>query len=126
MGDRPRFDREGEDAVSETPQDEVSQDQVAVPHALLEWEEMCIRDSNVTDEQIIKALKQANAYEFVAKFKGGLDAQLGERGVKLSGGQKQRIQIARAILHDKPISVSYTHLDVYKRQVFVRSPNELL
>lgn len=39
MGDRPRFDREGEDAVSETPQDEVSQDQVAVPHALLEWED---------------------------------------------------------------------------------------
>ncbi|MBP9798199.1 ABC transporter ATP-binding protein, partial [Candidatus Woesebacteria bacterium] len=37
-----------------------------------------------TDDQIIKALKQANAYEFVVKFKDGLDAQLGERGVKLS------------------------------------------
>lgn len=58
-----------------------------------------------TDEQIIKALKQANAYEFVQKFKEGLDAQIGERGVKLSGGQKQRIQIARAILHDKPILI---------------------
>lgn len=58
-----------------------------------------------TDAQIIKALKQANAYEFVMKFKDGLDAQIGERGVKLSGGQKQRIQIARAILHDKPILI---------------------
>ena len=58
-----------------------------------------------TDEQIIEALKQANAYEFVAKFKDGLDAKIGERGVKLSGGQKQRIQIARAILHDKPILI---------------------
>jgi ATP-binding cassette subfamily B protein len=58
-----------------------------------------------TDVQIIKALKQANAYEFVSKFKEGLDAQIGERGVKLSGGQKQRIQIARAILHDKPILI---------------------
>lgn len=58
-----------------------------------------------TDDQIIKALKQANAYEFVIKFKDGLDAQLGERGVKLSGGQKQRIQIARAILHNKPILI---------------------
>jgi len=58
-----------------------------------------------TDEQIIRALEQANAYEFVSKLKDGLDAQIGERGVKLSGGQKQRIQIARAILHDKPILI---------------------
>ncbi len=59
----------------------------------------------VTDAQIIDALKKANAYEFVMKYKDGLDAQIGERGVKLSGGQKQRIQIARAILHDKPILI---------------------
>ena len=58
-----------------------------------------------TDEQIIKALKQANAYDFVSKFKDKLDSQIGERGVKLSGGQKQRIQIARAILHNKPILI---------------------
>ena len=57
------------------------------------------------EEHIIEALKQANAYEFVSMFKGGLDARVGERGVKLSGGQKQRIQIARAILHDKPILI---------------------
>lgn len=57
------------------------------------------------DADIIRALRQANAYEFVSKFKDGLDAQIGERGVKLSGGQKQRIQIARAILHDKPILI---------------------
>lgn len=58
-----------------------------------------------TDEEIIKALKDANAYDFVMKFKDGLDSEIGERGVKLSGGQKQRIQIARAILHDKPILI---------------------
>lgn len=57
------------------------------------------------DAEIIKALKQANAYEFVEKLKDGLDAKIGERGVKLSGGQKQRIQIARAILHNKPILI---------------------
>ena len=57
------------------------------------------------EAQIIEALKQANAYEFVLKFKDGLDARVGERGVKLSGGQKQRIQIARAILHNKPILI---------------------
>ena len=60
---------------------------------------------NATDEQIKRAIKQANADEFVSKFKEGLDTNIGERGVKLSGGQKQRIQIARAILHDKPILI---------------------
>lgn len=59
----------------------------------------------VSDTEIWKALEQANAKEFVEKFKDGLDSQIGERGVKLSGGQKQRIQIARAILHDKPILI---------------------
>ena len=57
------------------------------------------------DAQIIEALKGANAYEFAMKFKDGMDAVIGERGVRLSGGQKQRIQIARAILHNKPILI---------------------
>ncbi len=60
---------------------------------------------NASDKQIISSLKKANAYEFVMSFKDGLDAKIGERGVKLSGGQKQRIQIARAILHNKPILI---------------------
>ena len=58
-----------------------------------------------SDAEITSALKQANAWEFVSKFKNGLDEQIGERGVRLSGGQKQRIQIARAILQDKPILI---------------------
>jgi len=61
--------------------------------------------ASATDKQIITALKQANAYEFVQKFPDGINAKIGERGVRLSGGQKQRIQIARAILHDKPILI---------------------
>lgn len=58
-----------------------------------------------TDTEIWQALKQANADTFVKKLPEGLDAKIGERGVKLSGGQKQRIQIARAILHNKPILI---------------------
>ncbi|MCR4326387.1 MAG: ABC transporter ATP-binding protein/permease [Candidatus Roizmanbacteria bacterium] len=57
------------------------------------------------DKDIIRALKLANAYDFVKKLPKGLDAQIGERGVRLSGGQKQRIQIARAILADAPILI---------------------
>jgi len=58
-----------------------------------------------TEADIIKALKLANAYDFVKKFPKGLDSEIGERGVKLSGGQKQRMQIARAILKNAPILI---------------------
>ncbi len=57
------------------------------------------------ESEIIKALKQANAYDFVMKLPKKLDSQIGERGIKLSGGQKQRIQIARAILDDSPVLI---------------------
>ena len=60
---------------------------------------------NATEGDIVKALKLANAYEFVQKLPKGLDSEVGERGVKLSGGQKQRVQIARAILKNSPILI---------------------
>ncbi len=56
-------------------------------------------------EEIIKAAKEANAYNFIEKLPQGFDTLTGERGVKLSGGQKQRVAIARAILTDAPILV---------------------
>jgi ATP-binding cassette subfamily B protein len=60
---------------------------------------------NTTEQEIINALKKANAYEFIKKLPKGIDSEIGERGVKLSGGQKQRIQIARAILKAAPILI---------------------
>lgn len=56
-------------------------------------------------DEIIKAAKEANAYNFIQKLPKGFDTVTGERGVKLSGGQKQRVAIARAILTDAPILV---------------------
>lgn len=61
--------------------------------------------NEASNAAIIKALKMANAYDFVMKFPNGIDSEIGERGVRLSGGQKQRIQIARAILKDAPILI---------------------
>jgi len=63
-----------------------------------------------SDEEIIEAAKRANAWEFIQTLvdnqgQVGLDAQVGERGVKLSGGQRQRIAIARIFLKDAPILV---------------------
>lgn len=55
------------------------------------------------EEDIIFALKEANAYDFVMKLPEGLYTRVGERGVSLSGGQRQRIAIARAILKNSPI-----------------------
>ena len=65
---------------------------------------------SATDEEIIEAAKRAKAWEFIStledqKGRRGLDAHVGERGVKLSGGQRQRIAIARVFLKDAPILV---------------------
>jgi ATP-binding cassette subfamily B multidrug efflux pump len=62
------------------------------------------------DAEIIEAAKRANAWEFIETLvdpqgRTGLDAQVGERGVKLSGGQRQRIAIARVFLKDAPILI---------------------
>jgi ATP-binding cassette subfamily B protein len=58
-----------------------------------------------SDDEVLQAVKRANAYEFVKTLPAGLDTIVGERGVKLSGGQRQRIAIARAILKDAPILI---------------------
>ncbi|MEI7026106.1 ABC transporter ATP-binding protein [Paenibacillus sp. y28] len=59
--------------------------------------------SGATEEQIVQALKDANAYEFVMALPDGLHTDIGERGLKLSGGQRQRLAIARAVLKNAPV-----------------------
>jgi ABC-type multidrug transport system fused ATPase/permease subunit len=60
---------------------------------------------HATDAQLWEALEAANARGFVERLPDGLDAVVGERGVKLSVGEKQRVAIARALLKDPPILI---------------------
>ncbi len=60
---------------------------------------------DATDEEIIDALKIANAYEFVKELPLGIETNIGDSGNKLSGGQKQRLSIARAVLKNPPIMI---------------------
>jgi subfamily B ATP-binding cassette protein MsbA len=60
---------------------------------------------NATEEEIIDALKVANAWEFVKELPEGLETNIGDSGNKLSGGQKQRLSIARAVLKNPPIMI---------------------
>lgn len=59
-----------------------------------------------TDETTVRrALRDANALEFVDRLPDGLDTVVGERGARLSGGQKQRLAIARALIRDPRVLV---------------------
>ena len=60
---------------------------------------------DATDDEIIEALKIANAYEFVSELPLGIYTNIGDSGNKLSGGQKQRLSIARAVLKNPPIMI---------------------
>jgi len=62
-------------------------------------------DANPNDDLIVKSAKEAYAMEFIEKMEAGLDAQIGESGVKLSGGQRQRLAFARAIYKNAPILI---------------------
>jgi ATP-binding cassette, subfamily B, bacterial MsbA len=66
---------------------------------------MLVGRPEATEDEIIAALKVANAYEFIAGLPEGLDTNIGDSGSKLSGGQKQRLSIARAVLKNPPIMI---------------------
>ncbi len=60
---------------------------------------------DATDEEVVRAAKNANAHEFIMSFPQGYHTDIGQRGVKLSGGQKQRLSIARVFLKNPPILI---------------------
>ena len=60
---------------------------------------------DATEEELIEACRKANIYDFIEKQEKGLDAVVGNRGLKLSGGEKQRLSIARVLLKDPALLI---------------------
>ena len=66
---------------------------------------LLIGKEDATDQEIVEALKIANAWEFVKELPNTIESNIGDSGNKLSGGQKQRLSIARAVLKNPPIMI---------------------
>ena len=87
-----------------------------------------IVNQNLTDEQIIKYLKLACAYDFVEPMPDGINSIIGENGFGLSEGQSQRIAIARAIACDAPIMLfdeATSALDAHTEKVVLNNISSL-
>ncbi len=83
---------------------------------------------DASDEEVVRAAKNANAHEFIMSFPDGYDTDIGQRGVKLSGGQKQRLSIARVFLKNPPILIfdeATSALDNESEQVVQQSMEQL-
>lgn len=112
--------QEGQIRIDQQAIDEVSQDSLRAAIGVVTQDTSLLHRSvrenliygrpEATEAELTQALKQAQADTFVplltdAKGRTGLDAMVGERGVKLSGGQRQRIAIARVLLKNAPILI---------------------
>jgi ABC-type multidrug transport system fused ATPase/permease subunit len=85
-------------------------------------------EKSINNQDVEKALKLANLWDFVHGLPGGLDTMVGERGVRLSGGQRQRLGIARALYGNPEVIVldeATSALDTETEREIVESFREI-
>ena len=75
---------------------------------------LLLASPTATDDELARALQQAQLGNWLAALPEGLDTALGEHGGAVSGGERQRIGVARALLADRPVTIldePTAHLD---------------
>ncbi|MBS1566485.1 MAG: ABC transporter ATP-binding protein, partial [Bacteroidetes bacterium] len=80
-------------------------------------------------EELERAAKVANAYNFIVNKEEGFDSNIGDRGSKLSGGERQRLTIARAVLKNPPILIfdeATSALDTESERLVQESINNVM
>ncbi|KAK9405430.1 antigen peptide transporter 2-like [Crotalus adamanteus] len=69
------------------------------------WDNITYGLQGCTEEDVIRAAKEADALGFINELEGGFTAEVGEKGGQLSIGQKQRLAIARALIRDPKVLI---------------------
>ena len=69
------------------------------------WDNLLYGRPEASRDEVVAAVRAANAHDFIMALPRGYDSDIGQRGVKLSGGQKQRLTIARAFLKNPPVLI---------------------
>ncbi len=69
------------------------------------FENVSYGDKDTSPQEVIDALKAADAWDFVEALPGGIYTNLGADGLKLSGGQMQRLAIARVVIRDPKVII---------------------
>jgi ABC-type multidrug transport system fused ATPase/permease subunit len=83
----------------------VPQEVVLLDESLRRNVALGLRDDEIDDAQVRRALEMAQLRERAAALPDGLDTLLGERGTRLSGGERQRVAVARALYHDPRVLI---------------------
>ena len=86
-------------------------------------------ERKVSEEELVKVAKMANAYDFIMETPGGFDAQVGPGGSNFSGGQQQCIVIARAMMRNPDyllLDEATSNLDVKSEQLVTAALQNLM